>query len=451
MMEIEKVVFDFLNCHYSSHSPLLLALSGGPDSLALLHVLLAYRQKNPMTLGIIHIDHGWREESKEEAEKLQKLAESLGLPFHLKRIIEKKPKGSNLEDFARSERLSFFKATCLHHGYVALLTAHHADDQAETVLKRVLEGASLPALKGISPVERSHGFEIWRPFLSLSKKEIEKWLKKHELEGFFDKTNEDTKFLRAKFRKEILPDLSKKFGKNIHFGLTKIGEEARELKEYLEERLAEPLKGVVKGPLGVYLDLAQNGFLHPFEMKYLLKAFCLQVNFSPSIDTLETILSLIRGKTANKQVAQGQKILYIDRGKIFCPLPLSVPFSNPLLESEGNLRSGPWSATLSPYKGENLQKLGWMEAWKGEVQVALPFGQYSLKGFSSNVPYHTHSSLAKWWSDAKVPFFLRNRVPVLWKNNGPFYEFLTGKIPPIGAQSPELLLRLKCSGSKEPY
>ena len=168
---IEECLFDFLERYYQVGRHLLLGFSGGHDSRALLYSLLKWKSRFSLEIALAHVDHGWRSESQLEAEELRKLAQELSLPFHLRRITPGELKG-NLESAAREVRLAFFSALCQQYQYQAVLLGHQRDDQVETVLKRVLEGATLPRLSGLSEVTTIEGITIWRPLLRVDKETI---------------------------------------------------------------------------------------------------------------------------------------------------------------------------------------------------------------------------------------------------------------------------------------
>jgi tRNA(Ile)-lysidine synthase len=216
----------------------LLGYSGGPDSKALLYALLECDVKPHLA----HVDHGWREESEEEAEMLRKEAVELGCPFFSVRLnnVEKS------EDAARRARLSYFFS---HFApYEALLLAHQADDLAETVLKRILEGAHLPNLGGMQPVSSQHELTIWRPLLYVRRSEIIEFLEERGLHPLLDSSNLDTAYLRARMRLEIFPFLNEKFGKETTENLALLSERATELKDYLDRQIASV--PIHKGPWG---------------------------------------------------------------------------------------------------------------------------------------------------------------------------------------------------------
>ncbi len=234
----------FLSRHWQSSeqtggqtsAPVLLACSGGPDSKALLHLLLEAQTFFDLKVEVAHIDHGWRAESKLEAQELQNEVENLGLAFHL-RVLEGLP---FKEEAARKGRYACLAEIAREVGAQAVLLAHQMEDQAETVLKRLLEGASIPACGGMKEVSSQKEITLWRPFLSTSKKDLLKWLEQRNISYFTDPTNLDPKYLRGRLRTSIIPQLEASFGKSIVKNLCLFGERAQKLEEYLM-RASQPL------------------------------------------------------------------------------------------------------------------------------------------------------------------------------------------------------------------
>lgn len=418
--KLASTIYRFLKERNKGNLPILLGFSGGPDSLALLHLLLQCR---PLKIGLAHVDHGWRQESHEEAEKIGKMAAEFGLPFHLKTLIAPSGKG-NLEAQCREERLRFFAAICQAHGYHAVMLAHHADDLAETVLKRTFEGASLTCLEGLRPETVLCGIKIWRPLLPIFKSEIIDWLGKRGLEGFQDSTNSDPDFLRTRLRTDIMPLLSDAFGKEVKKGLCRFGTEAGELKEYLDERISPYLSHVVDGCYGPLLDLSTNCPAAPFEIKHLIRRFCEKGSLFLSRESLvHSVESVVRG-SANQVFEAGDRTLYIDRRRlfVFAEIPKLTLERVPISK---DMTFGPWKVEVS--SSESSSTSDWRSLWTGKGEVVLPPGNYALAVANLRSPYPKSLPLSKWWTDHKVPAILRHFVPVILQGNQIKHEFLTGK------------------------
>lgn len=226
-----KGVVKFLTKYWQPGAPVVLACSGGPDSKALLYLLMGAKRFMELDVHVAHIDHGWRKESRAEAEALKSEVTGLGLKFHL-RVLKDLPMK---EVSAREGRYAELKQVASEIGAQATLLAHQMDDQAETVLKRVFEGATLPACKGMQEVSARDGMTLWRPLLNVSKKEIVAWLDKKGISYFVDKTNLDPKYLRGRMRASIMPFLEEQFGKSIVKNLCLLGKRAAQLEEHLNK------------------------------------------------------------------------------------------------------------------------------------------------------------------------------------------------------------------------
>lgn len=415
----------FFKERYNQEKPILLAFSGGPDSLALLHLLIEFSAVYPLKLALAHVDHGWREESGAEALEIALLAKKLGLTLHLKKIQPDLLTG-NLEAACRNERLEFFALLCQEYGYQAVLLAHHADDVAETVLKRVLEGASLPNL-ALRPEVFLYGMKVWRPLLAVSKAAILDWLQTRNLQGFVDKSNLDLRFLRARFRLQVLPYLSETFGKNISSSLCQISDEAQELDDYLAHQTRSYMNAIVKGTWGYFLDLSLHSPKALFEMKYVVRQFCKRGFLELSRECLNQAVQFMMQKTANKSFIKGKgesvQRLYIDRGRLFMPLVelLAVPGGSIGIEESRVATFGQWEVEMiGGEETEDRYSSDWKSIWLfGKGEVFLPRGNYQLAAPGND--------LSKWWGDHKIPAFFREKVPIILENGGFRHEFLTGK------------------------
>ena len=300
-----------LNCR--SGKPVLLGFSGGPDSTVLLYLLNACRRFFPLQVHVAHVDHGWREESAKEAARLKKRVESLGFPFHLKRLSSPRSL-QNLEEKGRDERLKFFSSIYREKECQALLLAHQAEDQAETVLKRVLEGASLMHLGGMREVSQMDEMVVWRPLLSVSKTKILQWIEERRIETVVDETNLDPKFLRGRMRSQLFPQMKKLFGKDMISPLGNVGLSAHELKEYLERKVAPYLLRVEETAHEMRLDLTEFLPMEPIELKSLVRILCKQRGISLSFDSIESLCKLLNSKVSKKKILLKTHVLHAHRG-----------------------------------------------------------------------------------------------------------------------------------------
>lgn len=301
---IEIITHRFLSVHWDQKSPLLLGYSGGPDSKALLYALI----EEGIKPDIVHVDHGWRGESITEAQKIEEEAEKLGCRIFSQRI----PSTLFSEEEAREKRFSFFSK--IWRGHQALFLAHTLDDLAETVLKRLLEGAHLPFLGGMQEVGESFGLRVFRPFLSIKKSEILSFLEERGLSAFWDKTNGDERFLRARLRKTILPFLEESFGKNILENLALLSRRSFELKRFLEKK-CEPVE-MRKGPWGIFLDFKG---VEAFVARYAIQKFLKKEGITLPRKLLDSALEWIEKGVSGKSFSFQEKNFFVDKRVFWIP------------------------------------------------------------------------------------------------------------------------------------
>lgn len=216
----------------------LVAVSGGPDSTFLLQALKFLKTKLKLKkLIVCNLDHGLRgKESLDDSLFVKIIAEDLGLGFIHKRINLSKEKSKKLstEEIAREERYRFFQDAARAAKADVVATGHTLDDQAETILMRLIKGSSLKGLVGISPVRIEGNIRIVRPLFELEKKEIEEYLEKRTVAYRIDSTNKEPIYFRNVIRKEILPFLEK-YNPRLKRALCSLAEHLREDFEFIRE------------------------------------------------------------------------------------------------------------------------------------------------------------------------------------------------------------------------
>lgn len=190
----------------------LVGVSGGPDSMALAHVLHSLAPRLEIHLGMAHLDHGQRPAAAEQEEALVlALARRLGLVCHTGKIAALTRRGS-LEEQLRLHRYAYFQETAAMHGYNKIALGHHADDNAEAVLMHLLRGSGLRGLAGIPPVR---GQGIVRPLIAARRADILAYLERHDVAAAQDATNADLRFERNQIRHQLLPLLEQRFNPNL--------------------------------------------------------------------------------------------------------------------------------------------------------------------------------------------------------------------------------------------
>lgn len=184
----------------------VLAVSGGRDSTALLHVMSLLGRRAGYRLLACGVDHGLRAEAARELDGAEALAARVGIPF--RRIALQVAPGANLQARAREARFHALEEAAAAFGAHAIATAHHADDRAETFLLRLLQGSGTAGLAVLPPASLGHTPPRIRPLIRASRQAIELHLERHGIPYADDPSNDDPRYLRVRVRKELLPWLT---------------------------------------------------------------------------------------------------------------------------------------------------------------------------------------------------------------------------------------------------
>lgn len=194
----------------------VVAVSGGPDSAALLHILDRLSLPLCLKLCVAHLDHRVRKDSAKDLDFVKRSAAALNLPFYGRALDWRRIKREgSLEDCLRKLRYDFLFDVCKKFKARRIALGHTKDDQAETVLMRILRGSGLYGLSAILPKRRLGAHEIVRPLIEVSRGEVMVYIKKNRIPFRVDKTNLKNVFMRNKVRNDLLPLLERKYNPNI--------------------------------------------------------------------------------------------------------------------------------------------------------------------------------------------------------------------------------------------
>ena len=274
-----------------SGSKLILCVSGGSDSIALLHLCHQLSRLFRWQLHILHFHHGLREESDEEARFVRNLSQRLNLEFHLRKTRDFQSETSGLQEKARNWRRA--EALKLRDEIRAdsILTAHHAEDQLETWLLKWLRGAHLSGLQGMS---RSDPPFI-RPLLDFRKEVLSDFLKENGFEWREDASNQDSKYMRNRVRNELLPLLRTLSREGIESRIRDLDNQSRLLQKELESQYQNWLEKT--GPvseLPISVIESESEFL---QQEILVRFITRKTGIALSYRQLEKILTLVRNST----------------------------------------------------------------------------------------------------------------------------------------------------------
>ena len=251
---LDRVQFDMAHHHmYISGDRVVVAVSGGPDSVALLDLLFRLKSMLGINLHVAHLNHRLRgAQSDSDADFVGTLASNLNLPYHTQ-AVDLCPKGQSLEEAARNARHAFLNETRSRTGATRIALGHTRSDQAETLLLRLLRGAGTRGLAAIRPVRDG----IWiRPLLAISRPEIEAYIAWRGLPVRHDASNTDTRFLRNRIRHDLLPRLAADYTPAIETLLARSAEILRQDDELLEEQAEAALQKALRhrGKQKIILD-----------------------------------------------------------------------------------------------------------------------------------------------------------------------------------------------------
>ena len=315
--------------YFNRHKKILVAVSGGADSMSLLHFLYNHQKDLDIQLGIAHVNHKQRQESEHEEAYLHHWAEEHKVPFHYSAFS-----GKFSENAARTFRYEFFKQVMKDYDYSALVTAHHADDQAETIFMRLLRGSRLRHLTGISAIRPFGTGQIIRPFLHLTKAQLPVTF------HFEDRSNTSLAYLRNRIRLSYLPTLSQENPK-IKEHLCLLAEEIG----LMEQALGELTKDISITDLSVFQQ--QSDAVQLFLLQNYLDSF---PDLQLSKGQFNQLISYLRKNASGKMPLKNGYELVKTQTDFLIRKEASISLSPPcLLEFGKSVEFEDYTLTFSEY------------------------------------------------------------------------------------------------------
>ena len=405
-----------------------IGFSGGLDSTVLLHLLAELAKHEPLpALKAIHVHHGLQAVAQSWPDHCQQVCQALGVALQVIQV-QVKP-GASQEQAAREARYEAF--TEQMGADEVLLTGQHRDDQAETVLFRLLRGAGLRGLAGM-PVSRALGRgHLVRPLLDVSREELELYAAIHGLSWVEDPSNSDSRFARNYLRNEVLPVIKARWPQadaNIARAASHLSEAQQLLDEFASVDLAAASNACAFPWINVpSLALPALVGLSPARQRNALRHWLAPLTRLPDTEHWagwDTLRDAGQGGRPLWRLADGE--LHRDQGRIWW---LSDDWLQP---PEGVL---PWADARH---GLNLPGNGQLTI-DGEIPAGSLQVRYRQGGEVLNLPGRGHRDLKRLLNESEIPLFVRGRLPLLYRND----EFLAVANLPQLCASPREIGRLR--------
>ncbi len=412
---------------------ILIGVSGGPDSVCLLDLLFKIKDKYNLEISIIHINHGLRGKDSEKDQILvNKLAKKYKIPIIIKRINVKNYQKKNklsLEEAARDLRHRVFSLACQQKKINKVALAHTSSDQVETVLMNFLRGAGIKGLSGMNyrkdfkvlTNNEQINFQIIRPLLDCSKKEILNYLKQEKLNFNLDKTNFDLNFTRNRIRHKVIPVL-KKINSSIEENILVQAKLFQDISQSVETTIKPIIKSSNFDKDKAELSLKKWEMLNGFYKREIILAFLRKFSSTKDIYSLqiEEVVDLLENSsTGSYKILPYDLVIYKNYDKLIIShknllfdkkkikkQKVKIPGRTQLSEIQAKIETN-----FSNKKNSGNQNTALVDLKKTGKDIFVrsrkPGDRFQPTGFGGS------KKVQDFLIDAKIPKFLRNNVPIL--------------------------------------
>lgn len=310
-----KEARQMLNQYLNEDDAVVVAVSGGPDSMALLHLLIEFRKTKNIEIICAHVNHKVRKESDSEEIFVQEYCHKNHVIFE-KMCIEHY-NHDNFHNDARKKRYDFFEKIIVEYQAKYLFTAHHGDDLIESILMRIVRGSSLKGYSGISKVQDRGFYSILRPLLNETKESLMLYNLENQIEYVTDNSNFKDIYTRNRYRKNILPYL-KEENKNVHKKFLKFSNNILEAEEYIEEKVNKSFNKMFENNiLDLELYLEEDKYIRKRIIMRILENLYQENLYTINDSHITNINKLILGSNGKKINLPLNKIFSKNNNKIY--------------------------------------------------------------------------------------------------------------------------------------
>jgi tRNA(Ile)-lysidine synthase len=413
---------------------LILAVSGGADSIALLDIMQALKGIYDLDLLVAHVNHSLRPEADEEEDYVKKLAAEYKIPCYVKKVDAGKAARTaqrSLEDMARQLRYDFFYELLKKTNSNLIATGHHKDDVAETVLLHLLRGSGIKGLRGIMPVNGN----LIRPLLPAGKQELITYLEGRGLRFYTDVSNFDTDYMRNRIRHQLIPYLQAGFNPRIIETLNQLASIAREENEAIERRTEDlwPLILIKAAPEEIVIDAIKLDALEIAFQRRLILMILGKLTQSEgwNMQDVEKILQLIN-KTGSSRVIKlkkGLRVIKVYDKMIFITKKIKIQKFCYQLNLPGTLEVKETGATYE------FSIVDYQDYLPAEGEIYLDYDKLEMPlVLRSRLPgdyfrplgMQGRKKIKDYLIDCKIPYFNRDKQLILSKQNSPKVYCLIG-------------------------
>jgi tRNA(Ile)-lysidine synthase len=405
---------------FQAGDKIVVAVSGGPDSMCLLHILMRLRADWDLTLIAAHLHHGLRLQADQDLELVHKQCLAWGVPLETKRLDIAQLAGRekrSLEEMGRICRYTFFGEIMQKHQANFIATAHHQEDNAESVLLHLLRGSGTQGLRGILPLNN----HLVRPLLGVKKAHILDYLHHNQVPYRFDDSNADVGFTRNRIRHELIPLLEDVYNPQLIRSLNQLAEIIRLEDDWLQELTRQLWKEVVTGnDDGLTLYLPAFCQAHPAAQRRLVMAVCERLTGKPGWEKkdIDSIIRLGRSPGSSRYLGlkQGlmvykvyEQLCFTTRRRGHAPFSYALTVPGEVFITETGERvsctvlhsadpRGHSGVTI--VDGEKLDMPVFLRSRKPGDRFIPPGSSHSIK-------------LKEYYINRKIPWQERERIPLL--------------------------------------